>query len=163
VLKKLLAFTFLTLSLSTSAATIVNVRGTDYSIDTFLGGYDGNIALIESQVWWGDFHLASDFAVALGDTLGNPNGEGGQLSPSFAFSAGTTQLSGEDWAGGLEGLEVNSWDTQWNWVASTGPIPYGYEWTYAVATLSAVPLPAAAWLFGSALLGLGAIKRRKAA
>jgi hypothetical protein len=28
--------------------------------------------------------------------------------------------------------------------------------------VSAVPLPAAAWLFGSALLGLGAVKRRKA-
>ena len=30
-------------------------------------------------------------------------------------------------------------------------------------TVNAVPLPAAAWLFGSALLGLGIIKRRKAA
>ena len=30
------------------------------------------------------------------------------------------------------------------------------------AQLSEVPLPAAAWLFGSALLGLGAIKRKKA-
>ena len=32
----------------------------------------------------------------------------------------------------------------------------------SAATVSAVPLPAAAWLFGSALLGLGVIKRRKA-
>jgi hypothetical protein len=31
----------------------------------------------------------------------------------------------------------------------------------AVLTLSEVPIPAAAWLFGSALLGLGALKRRK--
>jgi hypothetical protein len=30
------------------------------------------------------------------------------------------------------------------------------------ADVSAVPVPAAAWLFGSALLGLGAVKRRKA-
>ena len=29
-------------------------------------------------------------------------------------------------------------------------------------TFSPVPIPAAAWLFGSALLGLGAIKRRRA-
>ncbi len=30
------------------------------------------------------------------------------------------------------------------------------------AVFSAVPIPAAAWLFGSALLGLGALKRKKA-
>jgi hypothetical protein len=30
-----------------------------------------------------------------------------------------------------------------------------------VSVVSAVPLPAAAWLFGSALLGLGVVKRRK--
>lgn len=163
MLKKTLAFICLMLSLGANAATIVNVRGIDYSIDTFLGGYDDNIALIESQVWWGDFHLAADFAKAIGGSLGSPNGEGGFLSPSFVFSAGTTQFSGDDWVGGLEGLEVNSWDTHWNWVASTGPIPYDYEWTYAVATPSAVPIPAAAWLFGSALLGLGVAKRKKAA
>ncbi len=34
--------------------------------------------------------------------------------------------------------------------------------TWGVDTLSPVPVPAAAWLFGSALLGLGAVKRRKA-
>ncbi len=31
-----------------------------------------------------------------------------------------------------------------------------------VSEVTAVPVPAAAWLFGSALLGLGAVKRRKA-
>lgn len=35
-------------------------------------------------------------------------------------------------------------------------------WEIASVTLSQVPLPAAAWLFGSALLGLGALKRKKA-
>ena len=32
----------------------------------------------------------------------------------------------------------------------------------ALYEFSAVPIPAAAWLFGSALLGLGFVKRRKA-
>lgn len=32
----------------------------------------------------------------------------------------------------------------------------------SATTVSSVPIPAAAWLFGSALLGLGAVKRRKA-
>jgi hypothetical protein len=34
--------------------------------------------------------------------------------------------------------------------------------TFAINQLTAVPLPAAAWLFGSALLGLGAMKRKRA-
>ena len=33
--------------------------------------------------------------------------------------------------------------------------------TYVVERVSPVPIPAAAWLFGSALLGLGALKRKK--
>ena len=38
------------------------------------------------------------------------------------------------------------------------------NWDYNIIfTVNEVPIPAAAWLFGSALLGLGAIKRRKAA
>jgi hypothetical protein len=38
----------------------------------------------------------------------------------------------------------------------------GYEFTTQKATISSVPVPAAAWLFGSALIGLGAIKRKSA-
>ena len=35
-----------------------------------------------------------------------------------------------------------------------------YEWAVQSGDVSAVPIPAAAWLFGSALLGLAGIKRR---
>jgi hypothetical protein len=41
--------------------------------------------------------------------------------------------------------------------------PEDYETTaYILTTVNPVPVPAAAWLFGSAILGLGAVKRRKA-
>lgn len=43
----------------------------------------------------------------------------------------------------------------------TGTGIVSYEFEIAVSS-SVVPLPAAAWLFGSALLGLGVLKRRKA-
>ena len=46
--------------------------------------------------------------------------------------------------------------------ATAGCIPGATEAVRFEGSFSEVPIPAAAWLFGSALLGLGAIKRRKA-
>jgi hypothetical protein len=40
---------------------------------------------------------------------------------------------------------------------------YGDDGAAYSGTISAVPLPAAAWLFGSALLGLGAMRRKQKA
>jgi hypothetical protein len=37
-----------------------------------------------------------------------------------------------------------------------------YAWAVHAGNVSAVPVPAAVWLFGSALLGLGVVKRKKA-
>jgi hypothetical protein len=37
------------------------------------------------------------------------------------------------------------------------------DFTYALAPVSAVPVPAAAWLFGSGLLSFGAFVRRRTA
>jgi hypothetical protein len=36
------------------------------------------------------------------------------------------------------------------------------KWSSSADAITTIPLPAAAWLFGSALLGLGAMKRKKA-
>jgi len=46
----------------------------------------------------------------------------------------------------------------WNKNVSTGTLGKS---VYAVWSLSAVPLPAAVWLFGSALVGLGLVGRRR--
>jgi hypothetical protein len=46
--------------------------------------------------------------------------------------------------------------------ASVVDSPYRlYSFDGSTATVSAVPVPAAAWLFGSALAGLTVIRRRK--
>jgi hypothetical protein len=45
-------------------------------------------------------------------------------------------------------------------VNASAPISYDAQWN--PGDLNPVPIPAAAWLFGSALLGLGALKRNKA-
>jgi hypothetical protein len=55
------------------------------------------------------------------------------------FDGGVAEFSGNEW-------EVNG---------TVGRFTYGQS-------LPEVPVPAAAWLFGSALLGLGVVKRKKA-
>ena len=65
-------------------------------------------------------------------------------------------------------LEILSPTSSWN-----GSAPHDVDYTFsdssgyvtggvAYITPSQVPIPAAAWLFGSALLGLGVVKRKKA-
>ena len=44
----------------------------------------------------------------------------------------------------------------------TSPISSDDDWARLEARVSAVPLPAAAWLFGSAIIGLGVVKRKRA-
>jgi hypothetical protein len=51
--------------------------------------------------------------------------------------------------------------TTYNWDGITLVVNNLYGNTTTTTTFSAVPVPAAAWLFGSALLGLAGIKRKK--
>ncbi len=80
----------------------------------------------------------------------------------IAFQGGASGDASDVWpAVSLVGESV--WDTKLDWA---GAVPLGayqtVDYTYTF-TLTAVPLPAAAWLFGSALLGLGACRKRKTA
>ncbi|MCB1700895.1 MAG: VPLPA-CTERM sorting domain-containing protein [Pseudomonadales bacterium] len=54
---------------------------------------------------------------------------------------------------------AGTWRAIYDFGDGEGPVDTG---GVLLVTPSSVPLPAAAWLFGSALLGLGAVKRRKA-
>jgi hypothetical protein len=62
-----------------------------------------------------------------------------------------------DFADGVGAL--CGWWNLGNCVADEGDAPYAQvDYTYEV---SSVPVPAAVWLFGSALLGLAGVARRK--
>ena len=88
----------------------------------------------------------------------------GDADPFFAgignFSADLTytggDMTGSIFAGRIEGA----------FRSATGPIALGNDFTAGSITanigeVSAVPVPAAVWLFGSALLGLAGIAKRK--
>jgi hypothetical protein len=138
------------------------VGGQDYEIETVTGFYHNYIDTLEDQVWWGDPSLAMDFSNTLRGSMGTRNG--GYASP-YAPAFGYSVYDGV----GADYMRVfaywpdyccNALDNRALGINAGA----GIYWTYAVATpitQSPVPIPAAAWLFGSALLGLGALKRRK--
>jgi hypothetical protein len=51
-----------------------------------------------------------------------------------------------------------------NFSLMNGSVPrYSNVWAVVPGNVATVPVPAAVWLFGSALMGMGVIGRRKAA
>ena len=150
-----LIFTFFVIAIPTHAAPItVYIASLDqnYEVSTFDASYLQQPALIESQVWWGDEALAHEFAAAVGDHFGFPNPGDSSWGPLFGhtYVAGTPVTAGS--------VEVKAWWSVTNDV-SGGSAWENLGWTWAQA--SPVPIPAAAWLFGSAILGLGALKRKR--
>ena len=72
---------------------------------------------------------------------------------------------GEFNAGGIASvvaLGANTWESSWSQIQADGPF-LGFT-TDMTMVVSQVPIPAGIWLFGSGLLGLfGVAKRKKAA
>ncbi|MCB1701101.1 MAG: hypothetical protein H6985_04685 [Pseudomonadales bacterium] len=95
--------------------------------------------------------LHNDVANLFDDNFGAIN-SGDSISASFydSFGPETGPIS-QDTAGAI-----------WDFQLSAGTVYPGQPWTLTIYTsLSPVPVPAAAWLFGSALLLLAGIKRNK--
>ncbi|MEZ5447251.1 MAG: VPLPA-CTERM sorting domain-containing protein [Gammaproteobacteria bacterium] len=95
----------------------------------------------------------------------------GLETDNFSFQESDTNLN-EDWSISESLENVAGWDTDFivmtfqnNLIASAILIDdlAFIEKKFASITVTAVPVPAAVWLLGSALLGLGMIRRRKAA
>ncbi len=68
-------------------------------------------------------------------------------------SAGTLNLLG---LGVLKGHDFDATDVSWSFSSSSTT-----SYSMTVSSVSPVPVPAAAWLFGSGLLGLVGVARRK--
>lgn len=159
-LRKIIAVYLLTcVAVHANAATIDTSVG-QFDISTVTGSFSENQGLLESQVWWGSQTLADEFATLTGNALGYPN-LNGTWSPLFAYAT-VESATGPD---GVRFRLVT--DTSFpNDVGSLHSVELsalgGTTISWAVATPSAVPIPAAAWLFGSAILGLIAFQRRKA-
>ena len=118
-------------------------------------------------LWWNDMTMASYFANAVADAFGYPNIDGylgndlGYLGPAFV-TAYAWGINGRPWEGvtascfnPLSQVAEKCSDTR-----ASGNRYYDTFRSFAVATkVSNVPLPATAWLFLSALSGLGWLRR----
>jgi hypothetical protein len=154
-LSKNVARTSMALAIGISAmatqahAVVVNYIGTDYEVTSFFGSYNDNRTLLESQIWFGDSGIASDFAALVNTQLGLPGF--GVYSPYFAFETvnNETEYTHRAWDVRIPGVGGQSQST------SSG-------WTFAMATaVSPVPVPAAFPLLLAALGGLGFVARRR--
>ncbi len=79
---------------------------------------------------------------------------------SPAFSMTGTALA-DDGLGGWTGTLVSAGNINGNNFTGLSEVQYSELWDISVTAAPAVPIPAAAWLFGSGLLGLIGVARRK--
>ena len=79
------ALAAISLSPGSAQAYVVTVGGVQYDVTTFTGSYDANTSKFALppapgvMPWWGVSSLASQFATAVGNGLGTPNGQQGPL------------------------------------------------------------------------------------
>ena len=138
------------------ASVIVDVRGINYAVDAVYGnGWDG-YNVLSQMAWWDDSSLAKEFSTAVGLQLGyTNNGFSDVAKPLFGYYYASNQrwMVSQQYAIDILGNE------------STNQIKLGMGSTayYAIASQVTVPIPPALWLFGSGLLGLIGMTRKKAA
>lgn len=127
IIKKLslLAITLLLGAMSNGAMAAptytATVNGTGYDFTYFTGSYSDNIALLQSQPWWGSSARALTFAGTVGDNLGFPIFS--SFGPAFAYN---TQV--------VVGAEVLV--AVYTASASLNDVDYSGSWQFAVATAS---------------------------
>ena len=151
-------------SSSANAATVF--APTDGDVNFLLGNLLGaQLAIFDDS---DQSYLGSSLGVAIGDVVGfsGPNGVGNHIATNTT-TTNTLLLTGS--SNFILGLST---DNGASWLADASVVALGanaYSVTFGTGAnvievdVQIIPVPAAVWLFGSGLLGLVAVARRKAA
>ena len=162
-MRKILISLVLSIALSTFSssvfASLVEVDNTLYNLTVMEGTFIDLEEQLTEQVWWGDDNLAYKFAMALGNKFGFPNTNFDFVDgPYFAFETFIEVFDSEL----FELFNAQTCSPYMNEPCDVfetpGPL-YLEEFYFAKSAI--VPVPAAVWLFGSALIGIAGITRRK--
>jgi hypothetical protein len=131
------------------------------SLNTIVGGFNGDVTYLANTYTAGGSVYAWSSGTNGGNVWGANTGSNGGSTNLYGASNGVTQAGiGLGSSTGLFGLTGNAGTGQLQsyvlgdnlMLSSTGAL-----------SVSSVPLPAAVWLFGSGLLGLLGVGRRRAA
>jgi hypothetical protein len=155
-LRALVLVGLLWVTLPAQALTVdVVVRGAQYRVGVFNGTFEDNAELFRSQAWWGDEELTKEFVLAVGPALGFPVAD--RFGPSFGF----TDQRFANWIALYNFVKEPNGGSHLFYAAA------GKDWDtvgWAVAeSVGEVPVPAAIWLFGSGLVALVGVSRRRKA
>lgn len=131
-----------------------------YDSDTGAGNWSAGLDL--SQDGFGTITWSQTFSLNAFTGLGTLNSGMNCMGNAFACAGLVDNIRGPinaggplsfDWVLDPEWQEYYRHVTPLNWAVTTP--------TFGVVTFSEVPVPVAAWLFGSGLLGLGGLARRR--
>ena len=149
--------------MATAATVTVTISGFGdgsndgvYLIDTVSCRFLSCTPDLKTQQWWGNFDLAGKLAAEVAFSLGNVNPRfGGQGGPYFAYerNAGGASTNVRGWGDAFGTAQV---------INTVNGDSFSFSYAHGTFTPAVIPIPAAAWLFGSALLGLGVVKRKTA-
>jgi hypothetical protein len=125
-----------------------NVIGT---IAPFTSQRTGGMIMVGNEVWWGSADTNQIFRL---DIFGNPIGT---IAPfTGTRTGGMTMVGNEVWWGSADTNQIFRLDSSGSVIGSFAGSVIG--WT---GGMTVVPIPAAVWLFGSGLIGLIGLARRK--
>lgn len=161
-LKSLAIAATLVCASATQAATIFNNTDGDVNISEFTIANLINVQLSSGVLYVFDNDTAAtDYGTAdnLKVTLGGEIKFNGNVASN---ENGTLNLSNNA-AFKIVLFDKGSWSEDIAYTANgnVGILSFGEEHNVVVSDVQEVPVPAAAWLFGSAMLGLAGVKRRK--
>ena len=151
------------ISSSVFSSVIVGIDDTQYEVTVMKDTFEDLEIHLRDQIWWDNYELAVQFASAVGGQFGFENTLFGfPDGPYFAFETFFDDVLQEP---AFNASTCSQEGSSCEIFMGIGPATDDFaefEFYFAKATeVPEVPLPAAVWLFGSALAGIAGLARRK--